>query len=110
MTELPQRARPPQLAPLPIDRVLPEVTRGAADTGAVVVEAPPGAGKTTRVPRALLDAGLGARGEIWVLEPRRLPARLAAARVAAELGQRARRSVTPCGSTRLSAPTRACSS
>ena len=47
----------------------------------------PGAGKTTRVPRALLDAG-SASGEIWVLEPRRLPARLAATRVAAELGER----------------------
>src|SRR5260370_24109449 len=53
----------------------------------VVVEAPPGAGKTTRVPRALLEAGVVA-GEIWVLEPRRLPARLAAERVAQELGER----------------------
>jgi ATP-dependent helicase HrpB len=75
------------LARLPIDDVLPEVVRAAADGGAVVIEAPPGAGKTTRVPRALLDAGRGAPGDIWVLEPRRLPARLAAARVAAELGQ-----------------------
>ena len=47
----------------------------------------PGAGKTTRVPRALLDPGARDR-EIWVLEPRRLPARLAATRVAGELGER----------------------
>ncbi len=73
---------------LPIDRAIPDVVRAAAERGAVVVEAPPGAGKTTRVPRALLDAGHGARGDIWVLEPRRLPARLAATRVAAELGER----------------------
>jgi ATP-dependent helicase HrpB len=75
------------LARLPIDDVLPEVVRAVAADGAVVIEAPPGAGKTTRVPRALLDAARDAPGDIWVLEPRRLPARLAAARVAAELGQ-----------------------
>jgi ATP-dependent helicase HrpB len=50
-----------------------------------VLEAPPGAGKTTRVPRALLDAGTP--GEILVLEPRRIAARLAARRVADELGE-----------------------
>jgi ATP-dependent helicase HrpB len=53
----------------------------------LVLEAPPGAGKTTRVPRALLDAGFAASGEILVLEPRRLAARLAARRVAEELGE-----------------------
>ena len=68
---------------LPIDGVLPEV-RGALTTGrALVLEAPPGAGKTTRVPPALLEA---VAGEIVVLEPRRLAARLAARRVAEELG------------------------
>jgi ATP-dependent helicase HrpB len=76
------------LSPLPIDAVMAEVVDGAARDGAVVIEAPPGAGKTTRVPRGLLDAGWGKKGEIWVLEPRRLAARLAAARVAAELGER----------------------
>jgi ATP-dependent helicase HrpB len=50
-----------------------------------VLEAPPGAGKTTRVPPALLDA---VQGEILVLEPRRLAARLAARRVAEELGEK----------------------
>ncbi len=53
---------------------------------ALVLGAPPGAGKTTRVPRALLDSGFP--GEIVVLEPRRLAARLAARRVAEELGER----------------------
>jgi ATP-dependent helicase HrpB len=72
---------------LPIDGVLPEITAALRAGNSLVVEAPPGAGKTTRVPRALLDAGLPP-GEIWVLEPRRLPARLAAERVARELGER----------------------
>jgi ATP-dependent helicase HrpB len=53
-----------------------------------VLEAPPGAGKTTRVPPALLDAGLAGGKEILVLQPRRLAARLAAARVAEERGER----------------------
>jgi ATP-dependent helicase HrpB len=75
------------LTPLPIDAALPDIVAGLEANGAVVVEAPPGAGKTTRVPRALLER-FGAKGEIWVLEPRRLPARLAASRVAAELPER----------------------
>jgi ATP-dependent helicase HrpB len=75
------------LTPLPIDAAVPAIVAAVKTDGAVVVEAPPGAGKTTRVPAALLDARL-AEGEIWVLEPRRLPARLAAARVAAERGER----------------------
>ncbi|MEA2698630.1 MAG: ATP-dependent helicase HrpB, partial [Myxococcales bacterium] len=54
---------------------------------AVVIEAPPGAGKTTRVPPALLDGGLAENGEILVLQPRRLAARLAAFRVAEEMSQ-----------------------
>ena len=54
----------------------------------LVLEAPPGAGKTTRVPRALLDAGMAEHGEIVVLEPRRLAARMAARRVADELGEK----------------------
>jgi ATP-dependent helicase HrpB len=75
------------LAPLPIDPVLPDVLRALREAPSLVLEAPPGAGKTTRVPRAMLDAGLYA-GEIVVLEPRRLAARLAARRVAEELGER----------------------
>ncbi len=71
---------------LPIDAALPEITRALREGRSLVVEAPPGAGKTTRVPRALLEAGV-VEGEIWILEPRRLPARLAAERVARELGE-----------------------
>jgi ATP-dependent helicase HrpB len=74
------------LTPLPIDPLLPEILTSLAPTSSVVLEAPPGAGKTTRVPRALLEAGV--EGEILVLEPRRLAARLAARRVAEELGER----------------------
>jgi len=78
----------PGLTPLPIDGAVPAIVRAVETDGAVVVEAPPGAGKTTRVPSALLDVRLAGTGEIWVLEPRRLPARLAALRVAAERGER----------------------
>src|SRR5215470_2724077 len=70
---------------LPIDPLLPEVVASLRATPRLVLEAPPGAGKTTRVPRALLDAGF--EGEVVVLEPRRLAARLAARRVAEELGE-----------------------
>ena len=81
--------------PLPIDSQLPEIVAALRASGAVVVEAPPGAGKTTRVPRALLDAGLGGgRGEIVVLEPRRLagaPGRRARGRRARRAAGRDRR-------------------
>jgi ATP-dependent helicase HrpB len=73
------------LSRLPIDDVLPAVARALDDGGACVLVAPPGAGKTTRVPGAALD-GLGGRGDVVVLEPRRLAARMAAARVASERG------------------------
>jgi ATP-dependent helicase HrpB len=73
---------------LPIDSLLPEVVESLRRTPNLVIEAPPGAGKTTRVPSALLDAGLAGEGEVWVLEPRRLAARLAARRVAEERGER----------------------
>ena len=75
------------LPPLPIDPLLPEIVATLARTKRLVLEAPPGAGKTTRVPRALLDAGVAEGGEIVILEPRRLAARLAAKRVAEELGE-----------------------
>ncbi len=73
---------------LPIDPLLPEIVAALRAGPSVVVEAPPGAGKTTRVPRALHEAGLAGAGEVVVLEPRRLAARLAARRVAQELGER----------------------
>lgn len=72
--------------PLPIDELLEPLLRALVSHRAVVVEAPPGAGKTTRVPIALLEAHSGALGEIWVTEPRRVAARLAAGYVARELG------------------------
>ncbi len=74
--------------PLPIDPVLPDVIAALRRGPAVVVRAPPGAGKTTRVPPALLDAGLVGSGRIVVLEPRRVAARAAARRMAAERGGR----------------------
>ncbi|MCC6335399.1 MAG: ATP-dependent helicase HrpB [Myxococcales bacterium] len=76
------------MTPLPIDDVLPEVLAALRSREALVLEAPPGAGKTTRVPPALLDAGLAKEKEIVVLQPRRLATRLAAVRVASERGER----------------------
>lgn len=76
---------------LPIDAVLPELTRSFATARRLVLEAPPGAGKTTRVPPALLalahQHNPNDAREIVVLEPRRLAARLAAKRVAEEAGE-----------------------
>lgn len=72
---------------LPIDPHLDAIVATARDRGALVVVAEPGAGKTTRVPRALLESVIAVRGEILVLEPRRLAARMAASRVAEELGE-----------------------
>src|ERR1700722_3398702 len=76
------------MQPLPIDPLLPEIVASLRERPTLVLEAPPGAGKTTRVPRALYDAGMAAPGEIVVLEPRRLAARMAARRVADELGEK----------------------
>jgi len=73
---------------LPIDSILPEIVASLRRSPNLVIEAPPGAGKTTRVPPALLDAGLAGEGEVWVLEPRRLAARLSARRVAEERCER----------------------
>ena len=70
---------------LPIDRILPGIVASLAAAPNLVIEAPPGAGKTTRVPPALLSS---VGGEILVLEPRRIAARLAARRVAQELGEK----------------------
>src|SRR5215468_9891269 len=72
---------------LPIDAILTQIVTAVRERGSLVLEAPPGAGKTTRAPRALLEAGV-ADGEVVVLEPRRLAARLAAQRVAMEIGER----------------------
>ena len=77
---------------LPIDPLLAEIASALRESPSVVIEAPPGAGKTTRVPPALLHGGFG-QGEILVLQPRRLPARLAALRVAEEMGEDVGRTV-----------------
>ena len=69
--------------PLPIDPLLPQVAAAMA-RGNLVLVAEPGAGKTTRVPPALL--ALAGHGRIAVLEPRRIAARAAARRVADEMG------------------------
>ncbi|NNE51137.1 MAG: ATP-dependent helicase HrpB [Sulfitobacter sp.] len=74
-------------APLPIDAVLPQVIAALSERGRVVLQAPPGAGKTTRVPLAMLEAGV-TQGKIVMLEPRRLAARAAAERMAASLGEK----------------------
>ena len=71
---------------LPIDDVLPELVKALREHGRAVLQAPPGAGKTTRVPLAMLDAGL-TRGRIVMLEPRRLATRAAAERLAQQLGE-----------------------
>ncbi|CAN2532815.1 ATP-dependent+RNA+helicase+HrpB [Methylocapsa aurea] len=70
---------------LPIDEALPRVAAALGAAGNLVVVAPPGAGKTTRIPLALLDADWAKGGKIILLEPRRLAARAAAARMAATL-------------------------
>ena len=70
--------------PLPIDDVLPQVRAAVAARGMVVLQAPPGAGKTTRVPLDLLESNL-IQGRILMLEPRRLAARAAAERMAQTL-------------------------
>src|SRR5438045_3205720 len=70
---------------LPIDPAIPRILASLRANNALVLEAPPGAGKTTRVPPALLDL---VEGEVIALEPRRLAVRTAARRVADERGER----------------------
>ena len=79
---------------LPVDAVLETIVRGLRSAGALVLKAEPGAGKTTRVPPAILDAGLaelddgqsGKTGQIVLLQPRRIAARAAASRMSEERG------------------------
>ncbi|WP_315765554.1 MULTISPECIES: ATP-dependent helicase HrpB [unclassified Bradyrhizobium] len=75
--------------PLPIDAVLDELSRTLERSSSAVLVAPPGAGKTTRVPLALLDAPWAKNKKIIVLEPRRIAARASAERMAKTLGERA---------------------
>ncbi|MDF0731456.1 ATP-dependent helicase HrpB [Pseudomonas entomophila] len=76
------------MIPLPIDAVLPALRHALRERDEAVLEAPPGAGKTTRVPLALLDEPWLAGQTILMLEPRRLAARAAAERLASELGEK----------------------
>ncbi|TLX60690.1 ATP-dependent helicase [Stutzerimonas nosocomialis] len=73
---------------LPIDQALPALRQALRERDEAVLEAPPGAGKTTRVPLALLDEPWLAGRSILMLEPRRLAARAAAERLASELGEK----------------------
>ncbi len=73
--------------PLPIDPHLEEVIAALRRRPNLLLQAAPGTGKTTRVPPALLRSLLPTNREVWVLEPRRLAAKLAAQRVASELGE-----------------------
>ena len=75
-------------SPLPIDAALPELTAALRSHNTAVLVAPPGAGKTTRVPLVLADEDWARGKRILVLEPRRLAARAAAERMARTLGER----------------------
>jgi ATP-dependent helicase HrpB len=74
------------LAPLPIDDVLPELVERLRGASSLVLRAPTGAGKTTRVPPAVLDAGLAGDRQVILLQPRRVAARAAAMRMSDERG------------------------
>src|SRR3954466_10471761 len=72
---------------LPIDDALGRLTEASRISNAAVLVAPPGAGKTTRVPLVLLDQPWATDKKILVLEPRRLAARAAASPLASTLGE-----------------------
>ncbi|MEO0558811.1 MAG: ATP-dependent helicase HrpB [Bacteroidota bacterium] len=75
-------------SPLPVDAVLPKLEEALRDAPCAVLQAPPGAGKTTRVPLALAEADWLGDRSIVMLEPRRLAARTAARRLAHQLNER----------------------
>jgi ATP-dependent helicase HrpB len=78
----------PYTPPLPIDTALPELAAALAAGNTAVLVAPPGAGKTTRVPLVLAQEPWAKGGKILVLEPRRIAARAAADRMAQTLGEK----------------------
>jgi ATP-dependent helicase HrpB len=86
---MPTDSRPPpsRSASLPVDAVLPALQDALGRHRNAVLVAPPGAGKTTRVPLALLEAAWRGNGKILVLEPRRLAARAAAGHMARSLAE-----------------------
>ena len=92
---------------LPIDPILPDLIAALRQSGRAVLQAPPGAGKTTRVPLAMLEAGL-TPDRIVMLEPRRLATRAAAERMASALGETVGATVgyRMRGEARISAATR----
>ncbi|WP_444922391.1 ATP-dependent helicase HrpB [Microbulbifer sp. CnH-101-G] len=96
------------MSELPIYSALPELLQSLNKHNNVVLQAPPGAGKTTVVPLALLDTDWLGQRNIIMLEPRRLAARTAAARMAAQLGEKLGETVgyQVRGERRLSAKTR----
>jgi ATP-dependent helicase HrpB len=79
----PRRAAQDGVTDLPIEPLVPRILQALEQRGTLVLQAPPGAGKTTRVPLALLDAPFMAGRAVIVLEPRRLAARMAARHMAA---------------------------
>jgi len=70
-------------APLPIDAYIPDILGRLQENSSLILKAPPGTGKTTRVPPALAEAS---SGQLWVVVPRRLAAKSAAQRIAQERG------------------------
>src|SRR5690554_2529160 len=78
---------------LPIDVILPDLKHTLEHNSTALLQAPPGAGKTTRVPLALLDAPWREGKKILMLEPRRLAARSAARYMAQQLGEKAGQTV-----------------
>ncbi|GFM33047.1 ATP-dependent helicase HrpB [Desulfovibrio subterraneus] len=93
---------------LPIDTILPDLLTSLEHTPNALLHAPPGAGKTTRVPLALLSAGWLGERRVLVLEPRRIAARAAAGFMARALGEEVGRTVgyRIRHETRVSAATR----
>ena len=98
----------PVLPPLPIDEVLPALLAALGEGSTAALAAPPGAGKTTRVPLALMQADWARAGRIVMLEPRRIAARAAAERMAELLGEEPGATVgyRIRGETRVSVATR----
>ena len=71
---------------LPVDAIIPQLREALSSSGAIILKAPPGSGKSTRVPGALIGESWLNDRQIWMLEPRRIAARATAARIAEERG------------------------
>ena len=81
---------------LPITQVIPEVKEKLLNNNRLVLQAPPGAGKTTALPLALLDEPWLKGKKIIMLEPRRLAVRSSAARMAELLGEKVGKRLLSC--------------